>query len=374
MRRVDAAGRGTRRRTIGLRRQERPRRSAADAGSDRRRRRGTCRSRRSRGAGRTCPSRCGPGVRVRRRSRIVCTVDPRPSLRMRLLQGTADAGRLDTSRLSHRACHAVNRSTARPYRKPNRKRVASRSSVSSRCPCVQAPCISAHPERLMARITRMRVSDQGDHDHDHQDRHARRCIGSTRFGIEAHDADAGRLPRPAQPEGWSGADVQAPLARVHERAPQGRGGAEGGARPRRHRHRSPSRRSPRPRTRSPEPEAPAPRRPGAPRRRPSRRTRSTPRSYHLATRRAPGASPGPASVRSSQDATGRVSGALGGPVAPTGESRPPTLEPPCYRRGVIHDEREALTRGPHPGRRDRAEPLADPTRLRWGDMGDAAHP
>ena len=58
----------------------------------------------------------------------------------------------------------------------------------------------------------------------------RRCIGSTRFGIEAHDADARRLPRPAQPEGWSRADVQAPLARVHERPAQGRGGAEGGGR------------------------------------------------------------------------------------------------------------------------------------------------
>ena len=35
---------------------------------------------------------------------------------------------------------------------------------------------------------------------------------------------------------------------------------------------------------------------------------------------------------------------------------------PVAACGVIHGEREALTRGPHPGRRDRAEPLARPTR------------
>ena len=62
----------------------------------------------------------------------------------------------------------------------------------------------------------------------------RRCIGSTRFGIEAHEAPRRRLPRPAQPEGRPRADVQAPLARVHERAAQGRGGAEV-RRPPRHR-------------------------------------------------------------------------------------------------------------------------------------------
>ena len=36
--------------------------------------------------------------------------------------------------------------------------------------------------------------------------------------------------------------------------------------------------------------------------------------------------------------------------------------------------REALTRGPHPGRRDRAEPLARPTRLARGELSDVAHP
>ena len=46
-------------------------------------------------------------------------------------------------------------------------------------------------------------------------------------------------------------------------------------------------------------------------------------------------------------------------------SRPPIFEPPEHC-SVIHGEREALTRGPHPGRRDRAEPLARPDPRREG--------
>ena len=51
--------------------------------------------------------------------------------------------------------------------------------------------------------------------------------------------------------------------------------------------------------------------------------------------------------------------------------RPPTLEP-YGRSGVIAGEREALRRGPRPGRRDRVEPLADPTRAKGRPCGVAA--
>ncbi len=56
----------------------------------------------------------------------------------------------------------------------------------------------------------------------------RRCIGSAKFGIEAHEAPADRVPGPAQPEGRPRPDVQAPLEPVHERAAQGGPRPEGG--------------------------------------------------------------------------------------------------------------------------------------------------
>ena len=129
-----------------------------------------------------------------------------------------------------------------------------------------------------------------------------RCIGSSRFGIEAHEVDDGDFPvQPSQKDGlgrmckphwreYTNALRKAAVARNAEaaeapvpepepevieapqEAPRGRGASTA---PRATR------------------EAP----------RPSRRKRSRPRSDQLATRRAPGASPGPASVRSGQDAT-----------------------------------------------------------------------
>ena len=106
----------------------------------------------------------------------------------------------------------------------------------------------------------MRVSDRtGDHDHDHGDHHDPPLHRLDPLRHRGPRRRRRRLPRPAQPEGWPRADVQAPLARSTRTRcarPRWRG--------RRRRTpeapaRSPSPRSSRPRTRHPEPEAPAPR-------------------------------------------------------------------------------------------------------------------
>ena len=63
----------------------------------------------------------------------------------------------------------------------------------------------------------------------------RKCIGSAKFGIEAHEAPADEFPaQPSQKDGL-GPDVQAPLEPVHERAAEGGPGPQGGGGSVRHR-------------------------------------------------------------------------------------------------------------------------------------------
>ena len=55
----------------------------------------------------------------------------------------------------------------------------------------------------------------------------RKCIGSAKFGIEAHEAPVDDFPaQPSQKDGL-GPDVQAPLEPVHERAAEGGAGPQG---------------------------------------------------------------------------------------------------------------------------------------------------
>ena len=175
----------------------------------------------------------------------------------------------------------------------------------------------------------------------------RKCIGSAKFGIEAHEAPRRRLPDPAQPEGRAGPDVQAPLEPVHERAAEGGAGPQG--RRGRSGHRGGADRVGTGRGRGPQgsrrPEG-RPRRPG--RRSPSRsgrgrradaradgepiverraaiargRPRATPRhrvDAPAAEPRAPGRKPGARSRGVAPVAVRSVIAARGRPVAPVGE-------------------------------------------------------
>ena len=120
----------------------------------------------------------------------------------------------------------------------------------------------------------------------------RRCIGSARFGIEAHDADPDDFPvQPSQKDGLG--RMCKPHWRQYTNALRKAAVARKAETPEPEVVETPDE--------AHEPEAPAPRKT---RRAPRPSRRSTPRSSHTATRRAPGASPGPAS----QDTTGRVSG------------------------------------------------------------------
>ena len=156
----------------------------------------------------------------------------------------------------------------------------------------------------------------------------RRCIGSTRFGIEAHDAPSTDFPaQPSQKDGL-GRMCHTHWRAVHERAPQGRRRAEGDGG--QHGRRGPAGApSPRSRTRwSPSPEPPAT---------PSRRTRKAAapetgaRSQRRQHRRATGVSlprrrpVGPRAPRPGASLAAVVS------VATRGGHRPPPW--PCGAHG-----------------------------------------
>jgi hypothetical protein len=113
-----------------------------------------------------------------------------------------------------------------------------------------------------------------------------------------------RVPGPAEPEGRARADVQAPLERVHECAPQGGPGAQGRGRARRP---SRSRRQSRPR-------------PSAGARRSPRR-RATPRSVDSGPASGPGHNPGALLRSVASLATLRLTAPRGPTWAPTGERR-----------------------------------------------------
>ena len=148
----------------------------------------------------------------------------------------------------------------------------------------------------------------------------RRCIGSTRFGIEAHDADAGDFPvQPSQKDGL-GRMCKPHWRELHERPAQGRGGAEGGGGDAELRAQSPSPRS-RDSDEAPEPETPAPpktRRAKAESDGGGRRRVATSRPHDGPRARVRGL----LSSGRGQDATRRVSGAVGGRLAPTAQHLP----------------------------------------------------
>jgi hypothetical protein len=78
------------------------------------------------------------------------------------------------------------------------------------------------PPRREARVDKREDGRHGGHAQVHR-------IGEVR---DRGARGAGhRVPRPAQPEGRTRADVQAPLERVHERAPEGGPGPQGGRDP-----------------------------------------------------------------------------------------------------------------------------------------------